>query len=623
FATASYTYDPQTRDITDIQTSASTVSGTIDDLSYSYTNATVSKGAGLLVSTTDKQNADTTTDTQCFSYDYAARAQQAWTATDNCTATPSTGSSATVGGPIAPYWQSWTYDAAGNRTTQTDHDTTGNTTNDTTTTYQYPTAGSSTDQPHTLTNTTATGPGATANTATYTYDAAGNTSTINGGALGNQTLTWNNQGKLASDTTAAGLTTYVYDADGNQLLRRDPASTTLYAGDTQLVLTGTTVTGTRSYTIGGKTTALRTSSNTVDYLAPDRQGTDQLTIDATTQAVTRRQYLPFGQTRGTTPTTWPGDNGYINGHNDTTTGLETLGARVYDPVSGRFLSNDSDFQANDPTQVNGYDYAGNDPVTGADPTGLSRDPDLGDRVLSDGENATDEDLIAAAKVDGTEYKPVSSWKGRSADILRRDQSADGTWDCWRCGYNFSDPKDVAAGHRNYPRSKGGNLSDKNLCAEGWACNSSAQDRGRPSPGMSCRERYACGSPNPPSQRRLNRNQNWLDRQAARDAAAGSDAGSISIRGAFGMLGVAVAVGFAAKDVEDAPQGQKVKTAVNDSAGIAGGLAGAAYGAEAGAAIGTMVPVVGTLVGGIVGGIVGGLIGSNIASSAVRGIEDWF
>ncbi|MDH6110175.1 RHS repeat-associated protein [Kitasatospora sp. MAP12-44] len=370
FATASYTYDPQTRDITDIQTSASTVSGTIDDLSYNYTNATVSKGAGLLVSTTDKQNAATTTDTQCFSYDYAARAQQAWTATDNCTATPTPGNSATVGGPIAPYWQSWTYDAAGNRTTQTDHDTTGNTTNDTTTTYQYPTAGSSTDQPHTLTNTTATGPGATANTATYTYDAAGNTSTINGGALGNQTLTWNDQGKLASDTTAAGLTTYVYDADGNQLLRRDPASTTLYAGDTQLVLTGTTVTGTRSYTIGGKTTAVRTSNNTVDYLAPDRQGTDQLTIDASTQAVTRRQYLPFGQTRGTTPTTWPGDNGYINGHNDTTTNLETLGARVYDTTTGRFLSADPIFETTDPTQTNGYDYAGNNPITGSDPTGL-------------------------------------------------------------------------------------------------------------------------------------------------------------------------------------------------------------------------------------------------------------
>ncbi|MFI9274555.1 polymorphic toxin-type HINT domain-containing protein [Kitasatospora sp. NPDC052896] len=368
---STYTYDPQTRNITDIQTSASTVSGTIDDLNYAYGNSTVSKGAGLLTSTTDKQNADTTVDTQCYQYDYATRIQQAWTATDNCTATPAPGNSGTVGGPVAPYWQSWTYDAAGNRTTQTDHDTTGNTTNDTTTSYQYPTAGSTTDQPHTLTSTTATGPNAAANTASYTYDASGNTTAINGGTLGNQTLTWTDQDKLATDTTTAGTTSYVYDADGNQLLRRDPGTTTLYAGDAQLALntTSQTVSGTRYYTINGQAIAARTSTGTVDYLAPDRQGTDQLTINSTTQAVTRRQYLPFGQTRGTTPTTWPGDTGYVGGHNDTTTNLETLGARLYDPTSGRFLSPDPILETTDPTQTNGYDYAGNDPVTESDPTG--------------------------------------------------------------------------------------------------------------------------------------------------------------------------------------------------------------------------------------------------------------
>lgn len=45
---------------------------------------------------------------------------------------PSPGDSGTVGGP-SPYWQPWSYDAAGDRATQTDHDTSGNTSNDTTT----------------------------------------------------------------------------------------------------------------------------------------------------------------------------------------------------------------------------------------------------------------------------------------------------------------------------------------------------------------------------------------------------------------------------------------------------------------------------------------------------------
>ncbi|MFJ4678554.1 RHS repeat domain-containing protein [Kitasatospora sp. NPDC088783] len=369
------TYDPQTHNLTDVQTKASTVSGTIDDLRYNFGNSSVSKGAGLLTSVVDSRNAGTAVDTQCFQYDYADRVQQAWSATDNCAATPAPGSSAGVGGPVSPYWQSWTYDAAGNRTTQTDHNPAGSITNDTTTTYSYPAAGSATDQPHTLTGTTATGPAATDNTATYHYDTAGNTTSITGGVLGNQTLSWNTRGKLDTDTTSAGTTYYVYDADGSLLVRRGPGSTTLYAGDAQLVYdTGTqTASGTRFYGIAGATVASRTSAGTVSYLIPDRQGSDQLAVDASSQAVTRRQFLPFGTARGTSSTWVGGDLGYVGGHKDAVTGLENLGAREYDPVIGRFLSVDPLLESGDPNQTNGYAYSGNDPVTGADPTGLRAD----------------------------------------------------------------------------------------------------------------------------------------------------------------------------------------------------------------------------------------------------------
>jgi RHS repeat-associated protein len=143
-------------------------------------------------------------------------------------------------------------------------------------------------------------------------------------------------------------------------------------GDEQIVLnTGAgTVSGTRFYSIGGTTIAARTSAITVDYLIPDRQGTDLLAVNASTQAVTRRQYLPFGAARGTVPAGWPGDRGYVGGSADTATSMETLGARQYDPATGRFLSADPVFEAGDPQQVGGYDYAGNNPVTGSDPSGL-------------------------------------------------------------------------------------------------------------------------------------------------------------------------------------------------------------------------------------------------------------
>ncbi|MBS2966872.1 hypothetical protein KGA66_27815 [Actinocrinis puniceicyclus] len=372
-------YDTQTQALTDIQTTDSGTSGTVDELTYTYGNTagTVSKGSGLLTRTVDSQNSGTSIDTQCFTYDYATRLKEAWSATDQCNATPAPGSSSTVGGPIAPYWQSWTYDAAGDRSTQTDHDTSGNAANDTTTTYSYPNQGSSNDQPHTLTSTSATGPNAAANTANYVYDAAGNTISITGGALGNQALKWNDQGKIQSDTTNAGVTDYVYDAAGSVLARRDPASTTLYLGDMQLTDTGSTLSGVRYYALGGATLAERTSTGQVSDLIPDRQGTDQLAINTSTQAVTRRQYTPFGSARGTVPTWVGGDSGYIGGSDDTTTGLETLGARDYDPVSGRFISPDPLFEASDPTQLAGYDYAGNDPVTGSDPTGTLLSTDGG------------------------------------------------------------------------------------------------------------------------------------------------------------------------------------------------------------------------------------------------------
>jgi RHS repeat-associated protein len=385
WAALSLTYDEQTDALTDAKVTDSSSSTVVDDTRYTYQSSGVSKGAGLLTSTTEAQNSGSTTDTQCYTYDWADRLSSAWTATDSCAATPADGASSTVGGPD-PYWQSWTYTADGLRKTQTDHDPGGNTSADTTTTYNYPAAGSSTDQPHTLTSTTATGPGAAANTADYTYDADGNTQSISGGSAGAQTLTWNDQGKLATDTTKSGTTGYLYNADGDLVIRTDPGQATLFVGDSEIVedLSTHTLTATRYYAIGGATVADRSSTGDVQYLIPNRLGTDTLAIDYQTQAVTRRQYLPFGQSRGGAPAAWPSGKGYVGGTEDTTTNLENLGAREYDPATGRFLSADTVFQAMDTNQLSGYDYAGNDPVTLSDPTGLDNwwaDPTMNKPVV--------------------------------------------------------------------------------------------------------------------------------------------------------------------------------------------------------------------------------------------------
>ncbi|MBF9069163.1 RHS repeat domain-containing protein [Streptacidiphilus fuscans] len=363
-------YDPMTSQPLDAKTSDSSSSTVVDDTSYAWSSSSQSQGAGLLTQVTDSQNGGAVTDTQCFTYDWAARLSAAWTATDNCAATPASGSSSTIGGPN-PYWQSWTYTADGQRQTQTDHDTSGNTANDTTTNYNYPTAGSATDQPHSLTNTTATGPGAAANTASYTYDASGNTTSISGGALGNQSLTWNHQNKLLTDAAGSSSTSYVYDVSGNLVMRIGPSQATLFLGDAQLVenLGTQALSGTRYYTVNNTIIAARSSSGDIQYLIPNRQGTDTLSIDYQTQAVTRRQFLPFGGARGTVPSNWIGSKGYVGGLSDSVTNLENLGSREYDAQTGRFISLDPYLEQSDPNQMSGYDYSSNDPVTGSDPTG--------------------------------------------------------------------------------------------------------------------------------------------------------------------------------------------------------------------------------------------------------------
>lgn len=71
-------------------------------------------------------------------------------------------------------------------------------------------------------------------------------------------------------------TTYVYDADGNRLLRKEPGATTLYLGSTELRLDTSTgqVDGTRYYTHGGGIVAIRTITG-LNWLAADHHGTNQ------------------------------------------------------------------------------------------------------------------------------------------------------------------------------------------------------------------------------------------------------------------------------------------------------------------------------------------------------------
>jgi RHS repeat-associated protein len=295
-------------------------------------------------------------DTQCFTYDHLRRLTDAWTpGSEDCSATPTTNG---LNGP-APYWLSWTYDQAGNRLSQTNHAGSG----DKTTTYTYPSAGGT--QPHTLTSTAVSGGGS----SSWTYDAAGNTLSRPEGNGGQQTLTWDFEGRLASVTGAEGTTSYIYDADGNRLITRDSDGKTLYLPQQEVrwdADTGTAVC-TRFYHYHGQTIASRTSTG-LTWLGTDHQGTAQVAIAEQDQQVQIRRQGPFGEPRGTV-SSWPNRKGFVGGDQDPS-GLTHLGAREYDPAIGRFISIDPIMDLTDPQQIHGYAYASNNPITYSDETGL-------------------------------------------------------------------------------------------------------------------------------------------------------------------------------------------------------------------------------------------------------------
>lgn len=300
-------------------------------------------------------------DTQCFGYDYLQRLTKAWTpSSGDCVAAPST---AGLGG-AAPYWNEWTHDVAGNRTSETRYAASGNTVTE----LSYLAPGSK--QPHAVQSAKTTIGGGAPTTELFSYFPSGGTQTRSKTGA-NYEFTYDLEGRVATVKDPAGkLSSYLYDADGNRLITRDPTGTTLSVGNTELFVgAGTsTATGTRFYSHGGQQVAVRNGAG-LTWKLVDHHSTATTSITASTLAVTRRHQDPYGNIRGAAPSAWPDRHGFVGGFQDTTN-LVHLGAREYDPALGRFISVDPVLDLGDPQSWTGYAYANNNPVDYSDPTGL-------------------------------------------------------------------------------------------------------------------------------------------------------------------------------------------------------------------------------------------------------------
>ncbi|WP_405476629.1 hypothetical protein [Paenarthrobacter ilicis] len=362
------------------------------------------------------------TDSQCYSYDHADRIKAVWTpSATSCGASPSLTATNVpgLGGP-APYAQTYTYTAAGDRSQVKRFGSNGNLalTED----YAYPAPG--TAGPHRLQSITSTPAGGAAVPRAMTWDTAGRMTSRAG-----QTISYTLDGRVDTTTGTSAIPTNpnpnatagtppaaptgvadttgarYYDATGGLVGITDGIGTTITLGSITAHHNTTTgaKTATKTYTFAGKVVAQRSTSGSTTKLAfiiGDSINTAQTTTLPNTTAGTEittliRRTDPLGLARGsngtasgntaftTAPTTTAGPgsnaanaagfgavNGYIAGLDDTVSSLTHLGARELDPVLGIFTAPDPILNTEDHRGFTPYTYAFGNVINASDPSGL-------------------------------------------------------------------------------------------------------------------------------------------------------------------------------------------------------------------------------------------------------------
>lgn len=328
--------------------------------------------AGDITMARDLNAIGTMADTQCYEYDYLRRLTEAYSAdSDDCSGAPSTSNL----GSVDPYWHSFEYSKSGNRTQWTERFRSDGQIESRVHDYAYP--GATEDRPHAVESVTTTGFEPRVESFEYDETGAMTGREATGSDAGGLELTWDAEGRVSSavDPDSGEEAEFVYDADGNRILKVDEAAgtTTLYVGAAEYVRDDDlgTITPVRHYSLEGEAIATRTVAEGLQHIVADAQGTGSVQLHLESSTFTKRRYAPFGVDRNPAGTPdWTGDRGFLNKTEDELLGTTHVGAREYDNRLGRFLSPDPIAAPGMPQQLNAYAYANNNPLAYSDPSGL-------------------------------------------------------------------------------------------------------------------------------------------------------------------------------------------------------------------------------------------------------------
>jgi len=208
----------------------------------------------------------------------------------------------------------------------------------------------------------------------WTYDNNGNTTSETVSGSGTTSYTWDFENRLtqAALPGTGGTVTFKYDPFGRRIEKGGPFATTIYAydGDNRIEDLDSTGTATARYTQGlGIDEPLEVfEGNASYYYHADGLGSVTELTKKNASTVNTYFYDTFGDDSPASSETVANPFHYTARERDSETKLYYYRARYYDPLFGRFLSED-------PTRFRGgcnfYPYVSNDPLNLTDPFGLS------------------------------------------------------------------------------------------------------------------------------------------------------------------------------------------------------------------------------------------------------------
>ena len=200
--------------------------------------------------------------------------------------------------------------------------------------------------------------------------------------MGSVSCTWDANGNLLDDGTNAytydsanrltavsggeNAVSYTYNGLGNRLQQTVNSNTITYVNDLNSGLTQVLSDGTNTYLYGNDRLAQINNMET-DYFLGDALGSVRQMVDESGAIIYAAAYDPYGNvlsTNGDAQTSY----GYANEY--TSQGLVNLRSRLYDPSTGRFLTQDSwQGDYNNPLSLNQWNYVEGNPVNKEDPAG--------------------------------------------------------------------------------------------------------------------------------------------------------------------------------------------------------------------------------------------------------------